>query len=140
MIRRKDFAQRDLSWSFELLPGAAALVVRLSGRLTLAGLAELIPLAASRVRAIDTPNLLFDLRAAELVMTVDDITQVRRIWEAKGMPRAVRTAVIAPNDSPRRSDFAALANREATSEFERRVFFDSSAAVEWLHSSVGVDA
>jgi hypothetical protein len=48
--------------------------------------------------------------------------------------------VIAPNDSPRRSDFAALANREATSEFERRVFFDSSAAVEWLHGSVGVDA
>lgn len=121
-----------MPWTLELTEQDQVLLLTYRGLLAPAESAGMTDQVLARVLETGVMRVMLDCSAAQMATPATDIYKLPDRYEAAGVPRSIRVAVIVPHDNYKRELFEFYEDVCRNRGYFVRLFEDSAAGWDWL--------
>ncbi|HEX7965866.1 MAG TPA: hypothetical protein VF651_09130 [Gammaproteobacteria bacterium] len=123
-----------MPWTLELAEQGQVLLLTYRGLLSPAESAGMTRQTLERILETGVMRVMLDCSAAQMEIPVTDIYKLPDRYEAAGVPRAIRVAVLVPHDNYKRELFEFYEDVCRNRGYFVRLFEDAVAAWDWLRA------
>ena len=122
-----------MGWKVEPLDAEGFLSVAADGSITTEDVQLQVEQGIAYIVSRALPGAMIDYSAALLEMPVGEIYKMPDWFEARGLPRTTRIAVVLPPDPVNMHKFTFFDDVANNRGFQVRLFWETSRARDWLH-------
>jgi hypothetical protein len=121
-----------MPWNLEVTEDGKVLLLTYRGLLSPAESAGMTRQTLERILETGVTRVMLDCSAAQMEIPVTDIYKLPDRYEAAGVPRSIRVAVVVPHDNYKRELFEFYEDVCRNRGYFVKLFENHGAAWEWL--------